>query len=226
MTWPWRWMEPKFSISKGIQMQQIMMCWTTSFSLERRRSSFPSIGMSDVYRCGTMVLTIVKSFMLSVDFARSLKKDRSNSSLGLSQQTMWKNTENVTVEKSGEILEHESPFILNADVTNFRAQGFSVDDNNEPPPKNVPTVANAVHDGMYEAWGSEILDAERVIGVKDVQPTLASDNALMHNALSFFLHYLPLENFKATISRQQMKSLWFPSRRMSLCNSFPSFCSL
>jgi hypothetical protein len=176
--------------------------------------------MSDVYRCGTTVLTIVKSFVLSVDFARSLKKDRSNYSLGLSQQTMWKNTENVTVEEGGEILEHELPSIVILDVTNFRAQGFSVDNNNEPTPKNVPTFA---HDGMYEAWVSETLDAGRVIGVKDLQPTLITDNALMHNALSFFLHYLPLDNFKTTISRQQMKSLWF---WMSLFNSFPSFCSL
>jgi hypothetical protein len=95
--------------------------------------------------------------------------------------------------------EREIPSMLNEDVSNFRAQGFSVDDDNEPAPENIPTAADTANDGMYRAWGSEPLDARRVVGIKDVQPTLVSADASMHTVLGFFLHFLPLEYFKTMI---------------------------
>jgi hypothetical protein len=97
-------------------------------------------------------------------------------------------------------VEREIPFILNEDVSNFRAQGFSVDDDNEPAaPENIPNATNTANNGMYRAWGSEPLDARKVVGVKNVQPTLVSANASMHTVLGFFLHFLLLEFFKTTI---------------------------
>ena len=70
---------------------------------------------------------------------------------------------------------------MNEDISSFRAQGFSVDDDNEPAPENIRTAADTANDGMYRAWGSEPLDARRVLGVKDVQPTLVSADASMHS---------------------------------------------
>jgi hypothetical protein len=64
----------------------------------------------------------------------------------------------------------------------FRAQGFSVDDDNEPAPENIPTAADTAHDGLYaKSMGSEPFNARRVLGVRDVQPTLVSADASMHS---------------------------------------------
>ncbi len=120
------------------------------------------------------------------------------------------NDENVAVGVD-ENVEREIPSISNEDVSNFRAQGFSVDDNNEPAPENIPNATNTANDGMYRAWGSEHLDARRVVdGVKDVQPTLVSADASMHTLLGFFLHFLPLEFFRTTILQATNKTLSDP----------------
>ncbi|KAI2510973.1 hypothetical protein MHU86_3445 [Fragilaria crotonensis] len=84
--------------------------------------------------------------------------------------------------------EREIPSFMNEDASSFRVQGFSDDNDNEPAPKNIPTPANTVNDGMYRIWGSKPLDARRVVGV--------SADASMHTVLGFFLHFLPLEYFK------------------------------
>jgi hypothetical protein len=76
------------------------------------------------------------------------------------------NDENVAVG-GVENEEREIPSMLNEDISNFRAQGFSVDDDNEPAPENIPTAADTANDGMYRAWGSEPLDARRVVGIKE-----------------------------------------------------------
>ena len=171
---------------------------------------FPSVGRS-VGQCYTTILTMVKSFILSLNFARSLKKDRSNRSLfDIIPTNDVENDENVAAGVD-ENVEREIPSILNKDVSNFRAQGFSVDDNNEPAPENIPNATNTANDGMYRAWGSEHLDARRVVdGVKDVQPTLVSADASMHTLLGFFLHFLPLEFFRTTILQATNKTLSDP----------------
>ena len=64
------------------------------------------------------------------------------------------NMQNVTVE-GDENLENEIPSGLNKDVSNFRAQGFSVNNDNEPAPENIPTAVGSVDDEMYTLWGSE-----------------------------------------------------------------------
>ena len=60
------------------------------------------------------------------------------------------NDENVAVG-GVENEEREIPSMLNEDVSNFRAQGLSVDDDNEPAPENIPTAADTANDGMYRA---------------------------------------------------------------------------
>jgi hypothetical protein len=50
----------------------------------------------------------------------------------------------------------------------FRAQGFAVDDDNEPAPDNIATSNDIGADDIHRHWGSEPLDARRVAGVRDV----------------------------------------------------------
>ena len=57
------------------------------------------------------------------------------------------NNKNVAVGDD-ENTEREIPSVLNEDISNFRAQGFAVDDDNEPAPENIPTSADTVNDGM------------------------------------------------------------------------------
>ena len=109
------------------------------------------------------------------------------------------NETDVAVE-GAEINGHEIPVILNEDVSNFRAQGFSVDEDNEPAPENIPTATDRATNGIYKPWGSEPLDKRRVLGMRDhVMPNLVSADATMHTVLGFFLHFLPMEFFKTTV---------------------------
>ena len=73
------------------------------------------------------------------------------------------NDKNVAVG-GDENVEREIPSVLNEDISNFRAQGFAVDDDNEPAPENIPTSTDTDTDDMYRPWGSEPLDARRVSG--------------------------------------------------------------
>ena len=59
---------------------------------------------------------------------------------------------------------------MNEDISNFRAQGFEVDDDNNPAPENIPTGTDTGTDNMYRPWGSESLDARSIAGVRDVKP--------------------------------------------------------
>jgi hypothetical protein len=51
------------------------------------------------------------------------------------------------------MFEREMPSILNEDISNFRAQGFAVDDDNEPAPENIPTSTDTGIDDMYQTLG-------------------------------------------------------------------------
>ena len=109
-----------------------------------------------------------------------------------------------------ENIEREIPSVLNEDISSFWAQGFAVDDDNEPAPESIPTLnGNGAYDN-YQPWGSEPLDARRVAGVRDVQPFLVSADPSMHTVLGFFLHFLPLESFKTTIHQATSKTLFNP----------------
>jgi hypothetical protein len=71
-------------------------------------------------------------------------------------------------------VELEIPSALNEDISSFRAQGFAVDDDNEPAPENIPTLNDSGADDIYQPRGSEPLGARKVAGVRDVQPSLVS----------------------------------------------------
>jgi hypothetical protein len=67
------------------------------------------------------------------------------------------NDKNVAVG-GDENVEREFPSVLNEDISSFRAQGFAVDDDNEPAPENIPTSNDSGADDIYRPWGSEPLD--------------------------------------------------------------------
>jgi hypothetical protein len=93
----------------------------------------------------------------------------------------------------------EIPSILNEDISNFRAQDFAVDDDNEPAPENIPSPQDQGIDSMYRPWGSEPLDPRRTSGVRDVQPTLVGADSSLHTVLGYFLHFFPMNIFKTTV---------------------------
>ena len=50
------------------------------------------------------------------------------------------------------------PLLLNEDASNFRAQGFEVDDDNEPAPENIPRQNDNNNSScQYLEWGSETI---------------------------------------------------------------------
>jgi hypothetical protein len=60
--------------------------------------------------------------------------------------------EHVAVE-ADVLEEREIPETLNEDISNFRAQGFAVDDDNEPAPENIPSPNDEVNEGMSRRLG-------------------------------------------------------------------------
>jgi hypothetical protein len=40
--------------------------------------------------------------------------------------------------------------VLNEDILSFRAQGFAVDNDNEPAPENIPTLNDSGADDIYQ----------------------------------------------------------------------------
>jgi hypothetical protein len=109
-----------------------------------------------------------------------------------------------------ENVERKITLVLNEDISSFRAQGFAVDDDNEPAPENIPTSNDSGADDIYRPWGSEPLDTRRVAGVRDVQSSLVSADPSMHTVLGFFLHFLPMQYFKTTILQATNENLLDP----------------
>ena len=58
------------------------------------------------------------------------------------------NDENVAAADD-ENEEREIPRILNEDISNFRAQGFEIDDDNDPAPETIPIGTDTGTDNMY-----------------------------------------------------------------------------
>lgn len=93
----------------------------------------------------------------------------------------------------------EIPLMLNEDASNFRAQGFEVDDDNEPAPENIPNRNNSNTECEYLSWGSESIEPRRAAGVGDVQPNLVGSDGTLHSVLGYFLHFVPMAFIKNVI---------------------------
>ena len=98
-----------------------------------------------------------------------------------------------------EIEGRQIPSILNEDISSFRAQGFAVDDDNDPAPENIPSPQDQTVDDMYLPWGSEPLDPRRISGVRDVKPTMVRADPSLHTILGYFLHFFPIDFINDTV---------------------------
>ncbi len=114
------------------------------------------------------------------------------------QQSDLEGVEAVAV-RGEEVVQREVPSILNEDASNFRAQGFEVDDNNNPAPKNLPGPNDNNGDCLYFPWGAKPLDARRAAGVRDVQPSMVNADATLHTVLGYFIHFLPVNYIETTM---------------------------
>ena len=82
------------------------------------------------------------------------------------------------------VLAIEVPSIFNGeDAPNFRAQGFGVDDDNEPAPEN------SIEDCKFFAWGEMTLDERRKASVRDVEPLLVNASATLHTILGYVVDF-------------------------------------
>ena len=82
------------------------------------------------------------------------------------------------------------PTILNdKDVSNFRAMGFCVDDDNEPAPENIPTPNANPIECIYMEWNSVPIDERRVMAAVDVRPPLKGADPTLHTILGFFFSF-------------------------------------
>ena len=94
----------------------------------------------------------------------------------------------------------EVPAIFNGeDASNFRAQGFGVDDDNEPAPENIPQAEDSIEDCEFFAWDEMTLDERRKAGVRDVKPSLVNADATLHTILGYFVHFLPVSFIKSIL---------------------------
>jgi hypothetical protein len=64
-------------------------------------------------------------------------------------QTNYVENDKIVAVGDDENVEREIPSVLKDDISSFRAQGFAVDDDNEPAPKNIPTSNDSGTDDIY-----------------------------------------------------------------------------
>lgn len=106
--------------------------------------------------------------------------------------------------------EVEVPEILGGtinDASIFRAEGISVDDDNEPAPENIPVPStNTNIDCIYEDWNSVTLCQRKKNGATKLRPMLMGADATVQSILGFSFISCLLTTFKELCFRQQMKN--------------------
>ncbi len=139
--------------------------------------------------------------------ARYCKVQQEGASEHLFNKAQQSDLEGVEAVAVGgeEVVQHEVPSILNKDASNFWAQGFEVDDNNNPAPKNLPGPNNNNSDCLYFPWGAEPLDARRTAGVWDVQQSMVNADATLHSVLGYFIHFLPVDYIKSNMKGRELR---------------------
>ncbi len=85
------------------------------------------------------------------------------------------------------------------DASNFRAQGFGVDDDNEPAPENIPQAEDSIEDCEFFAWDETTLDERRKAGVRDVKPLLVKADSTLQTILGYYVHFLPVSFIKSIL---------------------------
>ena len=97
------------------------------------------------------------------------------------------------------------------DISHFHAQGFEVDDDNDPAPENVPAATTpSTTSCIYLDWGSNTLDPRRINNLSNYKAVLRGfDMATKNSILAHFLHFLPFDFIKEVLL-EQMNQLIVP----------------
>jgi Transposase IS4 len=90
-------------------------------------------------------------------------------------------------------------FFNGEDASNFCAQGFGVNDDNEPAPENIPQTEDSIEDCEFFAWDEMTLDEKRKAGIIDVTLLLVNADATLHTILGYFVHFLPVSFIKSIL---------------------------
>ena len=90
------------------------------------------------------------------------------------------------------------------DISHFCAQGFEVDDDNDPAPENVPAATTpSTTSCIYLDWGSNTLDPRRIKNLSNYKVVLRDfDMATNNSILTHFLHFLPVDFIKEVLLEQ------------------------
>jgi hypothetical protein len=108
----------------------------------------------------------------------------------------------------------ELPGLTGTTVENiscFHAQGFEVDDDNDPAPENVPAATiPSTTSCIYYDWGSNTLDSRRINNLSNHKATLRGfDMSAKNSILAHFLHFLPVDYIQE-VHLEQMNQLIVP----------------
>jgi hypothetical protein len=97
------------------------------------------------------------------------------------------------------------------DISHFCAQGFEVDNDNDPAPENVPIAATpSTTSCIYLDWGSNTLDPRRSNNLSNYKTVLSGFDMTAKNCLSALsLYFLPADFIKE-IFLEQMNQLIAP----------------
>ena len=88
----------------------------------------------------------------------------------------------------------------NDSVSSVWALGFSVNEDNDPAPKNVPSPSETTDNGIHKDWNSIPWNERKLFGANDFLPTLTrADATLQYTFLGYFNHFLPVAYFKDTV---------------------------
>ena len=91
----------------------------------------------------------------------------------------------------------------NEDIARLRAEGYGVDDENEPSPENIPTAGPSNDRGgvTWEEWDSRSVCNRRSEGHRHEDPKLAG-NLEGQRYIDYFMHMLPVTFFKNVVLKQ------------------------
>ena len=86
------------------------------------------------------------------------------------------------------------------DISHFCAQGFEVDDDNDPAPKNAPAATPSTTSCIYLDWGSNTLDPRRSNNLSNYMAVLRGFDMVKKNSiLANFLHFLQVDFIKEVL---------------------------
>jgi hypothetical protein len=98
---------------------------------------------------------------------------------------------------------------IQENIARLCAEGYGIDDDNEPAPENVVPNNNnntADNNGIYQGWGSQTICHRRSQGHRFENACL-SQNPANNRRISWFLHFLPVQFLHDVILVETNKSM-------------------